>query len=184
MSGSNQSSEEHQDGGWSAGWEGALLERASLVRLQLNRDLNEGASHVDIWGKSLPDRGVDKVQWPWEECETRPVWPGRVVREESRGSWRPDHRGPGIEYFPLVPLDPLSPLLYSLGSWRLWTTSTCSLDLWLPMRLGQWESPTRNQRAGVLFTEGHNFYQVTPASSEFPMLFRGGVGMPNASHGC
>lgn len=123
-------------------------------------------------------------QWPWEECETRPVWPGRVVREESRGSWRPDHRGPGIEYFPLVPLDPLSPLLYSLGSWRLWTTSTCSLDLWLPMRLGQWESPTRNQRAGVLFTEGHNFYQVTPASSEFPMLFRGGVGMPNASHGC
>ena len=170
MSGSNQCSEEQRDWGTECWVGGSSFRQGLWLRLQLNRDLNEGASHADVWGKNLPGRGMNKGNGLGRSvCETRPVWLGRVAGDERRGHttgalW--------VGYFPFVPPHPLATLFCRLGSWCLWPISTSSLDLWLPMRFGQWEAPARNQRAGVVFT------QMTFSSLEFPCALQVGGGYP------
>lgn len=64
------------------------------MRLWLNRDLNVEASHVDMWGKSLPGRGINKGNGPGksvksDSCDWQGWW-----EIQGRGSWKSDHRGP------------------------------------------------------------------------------------------
>ena len=60
---------------------------------------------------------------------------------------RPDHGALCAGCFPFVPPHPLATPL--LPGKLFMAQSTSFLDLWLPVRSGQWEAPARTQRADV-----------------------------------